>query len=199
MPYKNNQIATPYGMAPTTLVGQTTYSEGTKKALAAAKPEIPAATKTPADDSVKIATSNLFIGNEPEVTVDQMTEILFDRISSKEILGLAKNNDVANNFQINGLTNNISNIYEIAKSYSSTSIIQIKTPPSIFVEDIKTYQSTSSSTGETIITKPTTVTDTSGNTTNTGNTGAPASGKVQVQVAKPTSTRSGTLWGPLVQ
>ena len=173
-------VATPYGMASAALFGKPVFSETTKKFLAAAKPDIPAATKSTTVSSVKIATSNLFIENEPPVTVDQITEILFDRISAKEILGLAKTDNVSNNFQVFGLTDNISDIQEIVQSNNSNRILPIQdvTPP--FVEDVKQYVSNTSPTGTVTISATEVVT--------------PPKTKVAVQVLTPTVVVSGTRW-----
>ena len=175
-----DMVATPYGMASAALFGKPVFSETTKKFLAAAKPDIPAATKSTTTNSVKVATSNLFIENEPDVTVDQITEVLFDRISAKEILGLAKTNNVSTNFQVFGLTDNISNIQEITSSYTPNKILPIQEPFVPFVEDVKEYTSSTSTNG--------TVTISSVETT------PPPKTKIVVQVLTPTTVASGTRW-----
>lgn len=176
----SESVATPYGMASAALFGKPVFSETTKKFLASAKPDIPAATKSGTSTSVKIATSNLFIENEPPVTVDQITEILFDRISAKEIIGLAKTNNVSTNFQVFGLTSNISNIEEIVQSHTPISILPVQDPFIPFVEDVKEYTSSTSSTGTVTVVAT--------------ETAPPPKTKIVVQVLSPTMVASGTRW-----
>lgn len=175
-------VATPYGMASADLFGKPVFSETTKKFLASAKPDIPAATKSSTNNSVKIATSNLFIENEPDTTVDQITEVLFDRISAKEILGLAKTDNVSTNFQALGLTDNISNIEEIVNSNTPNKILPIQDPFVPFLEDVKQYTSSTSTDGTVTI--------------STTETAPPPKTKIAVQVLTPTKIVTATKWVP---
>jgi hypothetical protein len=107
--------------------------------LVSATPVVPTKVETSTKNSVKVATSNLFIENEPEVVVDNIIETLFDQISSKEILGFGNANNVNPAFQIAGLTDNISNIAEVSNSISSKNILPIKTRAAAIAEDIANY------------------------------------------------------------
>lgn len=159
------------------------FSSPRRAELTAATPEVPKKDIKKTND-VKIATSNLFIQNEPEVTVDQITQALFDEISAKDIVGLALNNNINSNIQVLGLTDNISNIREITESNRSTKIIPIKTMAAIYAEDIKGYGSTTSTSGVITINVPT--------------TGVPKNTQIVLQIATPETKIVFGNWGSLL-
>lgn len=152
--------------------------------LVAAKPAIPAIAKTTKTDDVKIATPSIYLSNDVVPTVDEITRILFDKISAKDIASLAKTNDVSINFQVKGLTNNISNIVEIANSLSSPNIIPIKTAASVFQENVKNYNSTTSNSGVISINIP--------------SENVIPNTKIVLQIAVPSSIITLTSWGTLL-
>lgn len=164
--------------------GYTTSSRFTsprRAELVSPTPVLPAKVESSKTLPVKIATSNLFIENEPDVVVDDIVQTLFDQISSKEILGLGNNNNVSLNFQVAGLTDNISDITEVANSLSSKNILPIKTRAAAIAEDIANYDSSTSYDG--VIT----ITSSSVNTRSTS--------KVVLQILEPETLTTLANWG----
>lgn len=151
------------------------------------KPSIPQKDNkaTSSNTYTKIATSNLYYENDTPVVVDELTRLLFDKISGKEMLSLA------NNVQVSGLINNISNISQINNSFSSTAIIPITTIQSIYSKSINNISGTVNGGNVTL----TTDNDNAGGTPS----GINAGNQVVVVTATPKKGLRQSFWGPIEQ
>lgn len=105
------------------------YNAG-HKSLTGAVPDTPTKTSTSTDDmtNVKIATSNLFMSNQPDIQTEEIVRQLFSNISAKELIGITSTNAVSTYYQVPSYNNNITNNFEISQSYNSLNMLSLIIP-----------------------------------------------------------------------
>jgi len=102
-----------------------------KLILKNATPDIPDKKNDAANtinNDVKIATSNIYMSNQPQVQIDEITRILFSNISSKDLISLTTGAGAWNQYQVPSSNANLTNSFEVSQAYNSSTIISLAVP-----------------------------------------------------------------------
>lgn len=92
--------------------------------MVSARPEIPIESRiSPAQAAIKIATPDLILANNEEISIDIMTDLIFEDIGGQEIINIVRN-DLVNGQNI--LYQPIKNLLDIQFQYNSKNIISLE-------------------------------------------------------------------------
>jgi len=152
--------------------------------------------KTNIEEFVKIAQSNLFIENQPDVSIDPITKAQFDSLSAKDLISYIDNNGINTAFQVNGTNPFVNNVLEIAKSNSPANIIQSQISKPNYPNSVQNYVAAISGTNI-AITVSGGITSTTGQEDKIPSPTPPQPPKIVVQVKSPSkSVKVG--WGSML-